>query len=85
MQTKSQLDHQVHHATTQSPHFLGDKPKVSAAAETCESPGGCEPEIFGKRLIGYSPNTRSPVVTDMIVNAAAGRPQSHKPLQTHTA
>ncbi len=28
---------------------------------------------------------RSPVVTDMIVNAAAGRPQSHKPLQTHTA
>ena len=28
---------------------------------------------------------RTPVVTDMIVNAAAGRPQSHKPLQVNTA
>jgi CO/xanthine dehydrogenase Mo-binding subunit len=27
---------------------------------------------------------RTPVVTDMIVNAAAGRPQSHKPLQVNT-
>ncbi len=26
---------------------------------------------------------RTPVVTDMIINAAAGRPQSHKPLQTN--
>lgn len=26
---------------------------------------------------------RTPVVTDMIVNAAAGKPQSHKPLQTN--
>ena len=28
---------------------------------------------------------RTPVVTDMIVNAAAGRPPSHKPLQVNTA
>ena len=28
---------------------------------------------------------RMPVVTDMIVNAAAGRPQSHQPLQVNTA
>jgi CO/xanthine dehydrogenase Mo-binding subunit len=28
---------------------------------------------------------RTPVVTDMIVNAAAGRPQSHRPLQVNTA
>jgi CO/xanthine dehydrogenase Mo-binding subunit len=28
---------------------------------------------------------RTPVVADMIVNAAAGRPQSHKPLQVNTA
>ena len=28
---------------------------------------------------------RTPVVTDMIMNAAAGRPQSHKPLQVNTA
>ena len=28
---------------------------------------------------------RTPVVTDMIVNAAAGRAQSHKPLQVNTA
>jgi CO/xanthine dehydrogenase Mo-binding subunit len=28
---------------------------------------------------------RTPVVTDMIVNAAAGHPQSHKPLQVNTA
>jgi len=28
---------------------------------------------------------RTPVVPDMIVNAAAGRPQSHKPLQVNTA
>jgi CO/xanthine dehydrogenase Mo-binding subunit len=28
---------------------------------------------------------RTPVVTDMIVNAVAGRPQSHKPLQVNTA
>ena len=27
---------------------------------------------------------RTPVTPDMIVNAAAGRPQSHKPLQVHT-
>ena len=27
---------------------------------------------------------RTPVVTDMIVNAAAGQPQSHKPLATNT-
>jgi CO/xanthine dehydrogenase Mo-binding subunit len=27
---------------------------------------------------------RTPIVTDMIVNAAAGRPQSHKPLQVNT-
>ena len=27
---------------------------------------------------------RTPIVADMIVNAAAGRPQSHKPLQTST-
>lgn len=27
---------------------------------------------------------RTPVMTDMIVNAAAGRPQSHKPLQVNT-
>ena len=27
---------------------------------------------------------RTPVVSDMIVNAAAGRPQSHKPLQVNT-
>jgi len=27
---------------------------------------------------------RTPVVTDMIINAANGRPQSHKPLQTNT-
>jgi CO/xanthine dehydrogenase Mo-binding subunit len=27
---------------------------------------------------------RTPVVPDMIVNAAAGRPQSHKPLQVNT-
>jgi len=27
---------------------------------------------------------RNPVTPDMIVNAAAGRPQSHKPLQVHT-
>ena len=26
---------------------------------------------------------RTPVVTDMIINAAAGQPQSHKPLQTN--
>ena len=26
---------------------------------------------------------RTPVVTDMIINAAAGNPQSHKPLQTN--
>jgi len=35
-------------------------------------------------LGGYYFN-RTPVVTDMIVNAAAGRPQSHKPLQVNTA
>jgi CO/xanthine dehydrogenase Mo-binding subunit len=29
--------------------------------------------------------TRTPVVADMIVNAAAGRPQSHLPLQVNTA
>ena len=28
---------------------------------------------------------RTPVVTDMIINAAAGLPQSHKPLQVNTA
>jgi xanthine dehydrogenase molybdenum-binding subunit len=28
---------------------------------------------------------RTPVVADMIVNAATGRPQSHKPLQVNTA
>jgi CO/xanthine dehydrogenase Mo-binding subunit len=28
---------------------------------------------------------RNPIVPDMIVNAAAGRPQSHKPLQVNTA
>jgi CO/xanthine dehydrogenase Mo-binding subunit len=28
---------------------------------------------------------RSPVMPDMIVNAAAGRPQSHQPLQVNTA
>jgi len=28
---------------------------------------------------------RTPVVADMIVNAAAGRPQSHQPLQVSTA
>jgi hypothetical protein len=27
---------------------------------------------------------RNPVVADMIVNAAAGRPQSHRPLQVNT-
>jgi len=27
---------------------------------------------------------RVPVTADMIVNAASGRPQSHKPLQTNT-
>ncbi len=27
---------------------------------------------------------RTPVLPDMIVNAAAGRPQSHKPLQVNT-
>ena len=26
---------------------------------------------------------RTPVVTDMIINAAAGKPQSHKPMQTN--
>ena len=28
---------------------------------------------------------RTPVMADHIVNAAAGRPQSHKPLQVNTA
>jgi hypothetical protein len=28
---------------------------------------------------------RTPIVPDMIVNAASGRPQSHKPLQVNTA
>jgi len=28
---------------------------------------------------------RTPVTPDHIVNAAAGRPQSHKPLQVNTA
>jgi hypothetical protein len=28
---------------------------------------------------------RTPVVPDMVVNAAAERPQSHKPLQVNTA
>jgi phage tail protein X len=27
---------------------------------------------------------RTPVVTDMIINAAAGQAQSHKPLQVNT-
>jgi CO/xanthine dehydrogenase Mo-binding subunit len=27
---------------------------------------------------------RTPVVTDMIINAASGQPQSHKPLATNT-
>jgi CO/xanthine dehydrogenase Mo-binding subunit len=27
---------------------------------------------------------RSPIVPDMVVNAASGRPQSHTPLQVHT-
>jgi CO/xanthine dehydrogenase Mo-binding subunit len=27
---------------------------------------------------------RTPIVTDMIINAADGRPQSHKPLQVNT-
>jgi CO/xanthine dehydrogenase Mo-binding subunit len=34
-------------------------------------------------LGGYNFN-RVPVTADMIVNAASGRPQSHKPLQTNT-
>ncbi len=37
---------------------------------------------ISEALGGYMFN-RTPVVTDMIVNAAAGRPQSHKPLQTN--
>ncbi len=35
-------------------------------------------------LGGHSFN-RSPVVADMIVNAASGREQSHRPLQVSTA
>jgi CO/xanthine dehydrogenase Mo-binding subunit len=37
---------------------------------------------ISEALGGYMFN-RTPVVTDMILNAAAGRPQSHKPLQTN--
>ena len=54
---------------------IGEPPMGSAAAALLSA--------ISDALGGHVFN-RTPVLPDMIVNVAAGRPQSHKPLQVHT-
>ena len=47
---------------------------------------GIEPDklVYVAETLGGHYFNRTPVIPDMIINAASGRPQSHKPLQVNT-